>query len=132
MPRRSSAVVRPGIAAYRPRVAVVVDTSGSMGDRGPDVVGHVMHIARAAGDCTIVQCDAQVTRVTRTVPREWRGGGGTDMRVALAHDAVSRADVVVVVTDCDTPWPDELPARTIIVCPTGARAPEGARTVRLS
>jgi predicted metal-dependent peptidase len=132
LPRRTSAVVRPGVAAYKPRVAIVVDTSGSMGNRGSEVVGHVMHLARAAGDCTIVQCDAQVTRVTRTVPREWRGGGGTDMCVALAHDAVVHADVVIVITDCDTPWPAKLPRHTIIVCPQNVRVPEGAKTVRLS
>jgi predicted metal-dependent peptidase len=121
--------LRPGIRRHQPRVGVVVDTSGSM---GPDTVQAVFDIARRMGEIVVVQCDAEVTSVSRRLPREWRGGGGTDLCPGIAV-AAANADVVVVVTDCCTPWPEApTPVPLIVAATTNGDAPSWARVIRIA
>ena len=73
--------------------------------------------------------------VTRTPFRITLGGGGTDLRVGLAALTRERVDVVVVVTDGDTPWPETAPVSPVIVVLVGAGTavpPAWARVVRAS
>lgn len=59
------------------------------------------------------------------------GGGGTDMRVPLRHVEQYDAQVVVLVTDGYTPWPEaEPPYPLIVCCTTDAEVPVGS-VVRL-
>lgn len=117
--RRPSPILRPGVVRAAPRIAIVADTSGSMAGRGRAVISAVKAIVRTAGAATVVQCDAAVTNVVRTshTPREWRGGGGTDMCVGIqcALSCRPRPDAIVVVTDAETPWPDVPPPVPVIV-----------------
>jgi len=54
------------------------------------------------------------------------GGGGTDMRVPLAKAEEYEAQVVVLITDGYTPWPDKEPPYPLIVCcTTDADVPVG-------
>jgi len=54
------------------------------------------------------------------------GGGGTDMRVPLAHVEQYDAQVVVLITDGYTPWPDaEPPFPLIVLCTTDVACPIG-------
>jgi len=105
-----------------PRVAVVVDTSGSITNEVLMItLSEVMAITRAVGNSVGVQvipCDAVAypsTRV-RTVgdvrSLKLPGGGGTDMRegIKAALQAKLRPDAIVVVTDGETPWPSAMPA----------------------
>lgn len=137
--RRSAAlpgVVLPSLRRPLPRVAVVVDTSGSMGpDDLAGALAEVTGVLRAVGiggnRVTVLSCDADVhvvRRVAGIAEVELAGGGGTDMRVGI--DAALRVPepphVVVVLTDGHTPWPDAPLERTRVVAglvATGAPDP---------
>ena len=101
----------PGSVRHPPRVSVVVDTSGSMYDLGESVLSEVRALTRSCV-CRLWSCDAQPYR---TRGADFRGGGGTDLRPAIAR-AAKEADLIVVITDGDTPWPDSAPAcRGVVV-----------------
>lgn len=115
-------VVLPSLRRPLPRVAIVVDTSGSMGnDDLAAALSEVTGVLRAVGirgnRVTVLACDADVhavTRVTKAEQVELGGGGGTDMRVgiAAARAVPDPPQIIVILTDGGTPWPDE---------PTGCR-----------
>jgi len=122
--RRIPRIVTPALHRPLVTVAVVVDTSGSMGQSELDAaLAEINGVIRAAGigprGLCVLACDAAVgatTRVRRTSEVQLVGGGGTDMRVGIAAaEAVRPApDVVVVLTDGCTPWPDQ-PTRARLV-----------------
>ncbi|GAA2898633.1 hypothetical protein Acy02nite_84640 [Actinoplanes cyaneus] len=136
--RRASAVPGLALPAMRaprpPRLDVVIDTSGSMsaGMLG-QVLAELRGIIRALrGDAVrVLCCDARtgdVQRVARIEDVVVTGGGGTDMRAGLDAAAVLRppADMVVLATDGDTPWPVAPPAgnpraRYVVVLVDGDR-----------
>ena len=125
--------VLPGRIGVRQKVAVVVDTSGSMSRAELGAALDEVHgIINATGsEIALYSCDANVhgeRQEIRTVKKAvLAGGGGTDMRVGIeaALDEKQAPDVVVVLTDGYTPWPDERPAgRSRFVA--GIVRPEGA------
>jgi predicted metal-dependent peptidase len=117
--RRIPGFTLPGmVGAAPPRVAAVIDTSGSMLPQElAQCLGDLLGLSRAvSGDgasVTVVVCDAEVQGIhqVRTPNRirdlELTGGGGTDMREGLAACAKLRTapEVIVVMTDGYTPWP---------------------------
>jgi predicted metal-dependent peptidase len=142
--RRQSAfrdVVVPALRQPAPRVAVVVDTSGSMGQADLDrALAEIAGILRSAGQregLSVLAVDAAVhatRRVFRTDQVRLAGGGGTDMGVGIAAAARlrPRPEVVVVVTDGYTPWPARAPAGTRVVVALTRKAgsaPAWARAV---
>jgi predicted metal-dependent peptidase len=100
--------VLPAMHAPVPDVAVIVDTSGSM---GPDdlaaACSEVKGVLLGVGaKITVVSCDADVHGVTECETIEQacqalRGGGGTDMTPGFTELAkrIPRPDVVIVLTD---------------------------------
>ena len=69
----------------------------------------------------VLACDAavhSVKRVMRTGQLRLAGGGGTDMGAGIqtALELRPRPDVVVVITDGFTPWPEQAPkgARVVV------------------
>lgn len=107
-----------------PRVAIVADTSGSMHGHGGAVLGAVRDVLRIAGEADVCWVDTtpQWRRYRSGAKIEAVGGGGTDLRPALAQAAKKRYDIVVVITDCDTPWPTA-PMRNAIVVTCGPHTP---------
>ncbi|GHJ44081.1 hypothetical protein Cs7R123_14230 [Catellatospora sp. TT07R-123] len=118
-------VVLPGLRRTPPRVCVIVDTSGSVSDAElGSALLEVTAIGRAVGgrrdNVTVMSCDAaariahplcQAEGITLT------GGGGTDLRAGFSRAARTspRPDVVVVLTDGQTPWPSAPPPfRTVV------------------
>ncbi|MBF6350985.1 MULTISPECIES: vWA domain-containing protein [Nocardia] len=128
-PARRSAgvpgVVLPSLRRTPPRVSVIIDTSGSVSDAElGSALLEVAAIARAVGGrrdlVTVLSCDA-AARVAHPLCRAEGiplvGGGGTDLRAGFARAlrARPRPDVLVVLTDGQTPWPSSRPAcRTVV------------------
>jgi predicted metal-dependent peptidase len=114
--RRTPRVVTPALRRPLLNVAVVVDTSGSMAEPQLNAaLAEIKGVIAAAGISSrgiiVLACDAAVgaaTRVRGTQDVHLVGGGGTDMRVGIAAAEASRPrpDVVVVLSDGYTPWPE--------------------------
>ncbi|MET9885552.1 VWA-like domain-containing protein [Streptomyces sp. NPDC006430] len=133
-PALGGRVVLPSLRRPLPRVAIVIDTSGSMGeDELAAALGEVTGVLREVGvrgnRVAVLACDADVhtvARVTSTEQVALAGGGGTDMRVGInaALAMPDRPNIVVVLTDGYTPWPDETPSCRLIAALIGAGAPQ--------
>lgn len=129
---RAPGILLPGQRRPVPRVALVVDTSASVDDALlARALGEVDGVLRALGGSAVtvyaVDAAAQaVTTVRRAVDVRLGGGGGTDMRVglAVAGDARPRPEVVVVLTDGDTPWPAAPPPGAAVIIALLGRAGE--------
>lgn len=132
MARRYRGIARPGMVRVTPRVAVVVDTSGSMNDNGPTVLAAVRSAVRAYDVALVVACDAGVQSISRNIPREWNGGGGTDLTVGISAALRCHPDAIVVITDGFTPWPEAAPVPVVAVCTTGTEVPDYAHAVRVT
>ncbi|MEV0899064.1 VWA-like domain-containing protein [Actinoplanes sp. NPDC049802] len=126
--RRSSSlpkVVLPSLRRNPPRVGVVIDTSGSVSDTElGSALLEVAAIVRAVGGrrdlVRVVACDATAhlsAPIRAAAGIELIGGGGTDLRTGFTRALSARPapDVVVVLTDGQTPWPREQPrCRTVV------------------
>ncbi|MGV9881515.1 vWA domain-containing protein [Streptomyces sp. NPDC003006] len=128
-PARRSAgvpgVVLPSLRRRPPRVCVVIDTSGSVSDAElGSALLEVAAISRAVGGrrdlVTVLPCDASARLVHPLCRGEGiplMGGGGTDLRTGFAKAlrVNPRPDVIVVLTDGQTPWPaTRPPCRTVV------------------
>ncbi|MFI7447242.1 VWA-like domain-containing protein [Nonomuraea sp. NPDC049714] len=166
--RRAAAVpelVLPALVRPVPRIAVVVDTSGSVSraDLGR-TLAELGGVLRAAGHrrLDVICCDTQaypVQRVTAASQVRLIGAGGTDLRPGIAaatggapslrsrtatpptstgpstHDRTTGpgADLVIVLTDGHTPWPERRPRCPVVVClfGEGATVPSWASVARV-
>ncbi len=124
--RRSTggAILRPGTKSQpAPRVAVVVDTSGSMDEELMDAALAELNALIHHGGTrrtVVIPCDerAEAPQLVRRIPDlEISRGGRTDLRVGIdAAAALSpRPDVIVVLTDGYTPWPASAPPSTSVI-----------------
>ena len=94
---------------------VVLDTSASMTDALPRVLGAIADYCDAVGvdQVRLVQCDVAVTADEWLAPdelalHEIRGYGGSDLSPALHHLAAdARTRAVAVITDGDIAYPSE-------------------------
>ncbi|WP_306361037.1 VWA-like domain-containing protein [Nocardia sp. CC227C] len=118
-------VVLPSLRRTPPRVTVIVDTSASVSDSElGSALLEVAAIARAVGGrrdlVTVLSCDAPARIAHPLCAAEGIplvGGGGTDLRTGFAQAlrARPRPDVIVALTDAQTPWPSRKPpCRTVI------------------
>ncbi|GGL92791.1 hypothetical protein GCM10010129_40700 [Streptomyces fumigatiscleroticus] len=133
-PALGGRVVLPSLRRPLPRVAIVVDTSGSMGEEElAAALGEVSGVLREVGvggnRVAVLACDADVhavARVTGVEQVELAGGGGTDMTVGIraALAAPDRPNIVVVLTDGYTPWPPEPVSCRLIAALIGSGAPQ--------
>jgi predicted metal-dependent peptidase len=137
-PSRRSAgvpgVVLPSLRRTPPRVCVVIDTSGSVSDAElGSALLEVAAISRAVGGrrdlVSVISCDAAAgvaVPLCRAENIALVGGGGTDLRSGFARALRSppRPDVIVALTDGQTPWPSaQPPCRTVVgLFPRPARA----------
>ncbi|WP_082527074.1 VWA-like domain-containing protein [Kitasatospora sp. MBT63] len=135
-PSRRSAglpgVVLPSLRRRPPRVSVVIDTSGSVSDAElGSALLEVAAISRAVGGrrdlVSVISCDA-AARVAHPLCQAEGitliGGGGTDLRTGFARALRAQVppDVIVVLTDGQTPWPaTRPPCRTIVGLFAGRR-----------
>jgi predicted metal-dependent peptidase len=117
----------------RPRPGFLIDTSNSMEE--PQLARAVAELGGLTrqlgyGAEVIVACsDAEVHNVRKVFSAaqfQLYGGGGTDMRAGLRYFVERRGepiDLLVVVTDCHTPWPEETPPFPVITIRVGDGAP---------
>lgn len=124
--RRAAALpglVLPSLRRTPPRVAVVIDTSGSVSDTDlGSALLETAAITRAVGGrrdlVTVISCDAAAhiaAPVCRATAIPLIGGGGTDLRTGFTQALRTRPDVIVALTDGFTPWPDTRPpCRTVV------------------
>lgn len=121
----SRRVILPATRRPVPCVALVVDTSASVDDgllaqALGEVDGAIAGLGVPGAQVSVLSCDAAVHTVSSVRhAREVRlgGGGGTDLRLGLAAATRlrPRPDVVVVLTDGYTPWPEQPPAGAAVV-----------------
>ena len=117
-------------------LVVVVDTSGSIGDRELSYFGG--HLNRILETCrpektTVIYCDAAVAHVDEFSHDEMpvalarHGGGGTDMREAFNYVTKKgmHPDCAVLFTDGYTPWPQSLDYPLVTLCTTDVEVPIG-------
>ncbi|WP_245983986.1 vWA domain-containing protein [Streptomyces tateyamensis] len=124
--RRSASlpgIVLPSLRRRPPRVCVVIDTSASVSDAElGSALLEVAAIGRAVGGrrelVSVVPCDAVARSVHPLCHSEGiplLGGGGTDLRAGFARALRARPDVIVALTDGQTPWPSQRPpCRTVV------------------
>jgi predicted metal-dependent peptidase len=140
-----SRVVLPSLRRRMPTVAIVVDTSGSMSDGDlsvamAEIAGVLRGIGVRGNRVTVIACDAAVAitrRIARAEELEFAGGGGTDLRVGIeaALAEPPRPDVIVVLTDGETPWPAHPPSARVIAGLIGTSAvqpPDFVESIRIT
>jgi predicted metal-dependent peptidase len=123
--------IMPGTLRPQVRVGFIVDTSGSMSDTQ---LGQCMAEIRGfASNCRqnaqmyALSCDAAVHKIQKienAKQLELFGGGGTDMRIAFeAFERMKPAiDLIICLTDCETPWPAQKPKQTTVIIQVGRGA----------
>jgi predicted metal-dependent peptidase len=144
--RRSSTVdvILPSLRQPLPKVAMVLDTSGSMDDHLlsqslAEVEGVLRGLGVGRRHLNIVCCDAMAfgaQKVMQARDVQLLGGGGTDMGAGLAKAAAirPRPDLIVVLTDGHTPWPGSPPRGIRVVVglmDQSGSVPEWARAISI-
>jgi len=126
--RRSASlpgIVLPSLRRRPPRVCVVIDTSGSVSDTElGSAILEVNAIGRTLGGrrdlVSVIACDAAAGTahpLCRAEGIPLLGGGGTDLREGFAKALRCKPapDVIVILTDGQTPWPERRPpCRTVV------------------
>ena len=121
---------------------VIVDTSGSMGDRATKekalqvIADGLKKLQRVKVVCadTHIRNSCMLKDVQNF---EWEGGGGTDMARALREvDRDERPDSIVLITDAATDWPSRQTRAKVVVALTQEsyyrqRIPRWCKTVPL-
>jgi len=133
--RRQNAVpnvIFPSMRRHVPFICMIGDTSGSMSDTHelPLVRGVVEDICYSLGArIAFLATDAAVHGGIQTVHDgrsvELLGRGGTNMAAGIDYalnNLRPKPDVLVIATDCDTPWPEKDPGIKTVVCAINASA----------
>jgi predicted metal-dependent peptidase len=125
--------IMPSFYQPRPRPGFLIDTSMSMDDSLlTRAVSELAGLTRQLGygaEVVVACCDAAVhdlRKIFNAAQLELFGGGGTDLRVGL-QAFVDRKnepiDLLVIVSDCRTPWPEETPPFPVIIVRVGDGTP---------
>jgi predicted metal-dependent peptidase len=125
--------IMPSFYQPRPRPGFLIDTSGSMDDtqlgRAIAELGGLTRQLGYGAEVVVSCCDAAVHSVKNVFTAaqvELFGGGGTDMAEGLrsfVERTRSPIDVLIIVSDCLTPWPEAVPPFPVITIRVGDGAP---------
>jgi predicted metal-dependent peptidase len=117
----------------RPRPGFLIDTSASMEDtqlaRAVAELGGLTRQLGYSTEVVVACCDVvvhDVRKVFAAAQLQLYGGGGTDIGAGLrwfADQKGARIDLLVVVSDCHTMWPQEAPPFPVITIRVGDGAP---------
>ena len=126
-------LLMPSFHQPRPRPGFLIDTSSSMEDsqlaRAVAELGGLTRQLGYGGDVIVACCDLAVRDVRKVFSAahvELFGGGGTDLGVGLRAfiDRTSDPiDLLVIVSDCHTMWPNEAPPFPVITIRVGDGTP---------
>jgi predicted metal-dependent peptidase len=132
-------LIRPSMTGPQPEAVIVIDTSGSMSQ--DDLTAALSEtqgvVDVTGGSTTVIVCDAAATEaqtVRDATAVRMVGGGGTDMRVGIDAATDLDPDVVIVITDGHTPWPETETVTPLIVVLVGSdvgAVPDWATTIRI-
>jgi predicted metal-dependent peptidase len=121
--------IMPSFYQPRPRPGFLIDTSGSMEDSQlARAVSELAGLTRQLGygvDVVVACCDAAVHHVRNAFMQtrlELCGGGGTDVGVGLRafiDGKLGPIDLLVIVSDCRTKWPEEAPPFPVVTIRVG-------------
>jgi predicted metal-dependent peptidase len=120
-------LLRPSPVTPVPRITVVVDSSGSMGERdlalALGLIGKVLSGLRLRdGVHVIVGDECPHTSGIVSDPKRVAvvGRGGTSMRRLIEHAAEQKPtpDVILVATDGETDWPNQPVKPSVVACLT--------------
>jgi predicted metal-dependent peptidase len=123
-------------------MTIVADSSGSMFsksvfERVAVAVNHIVTVIKPMTVRVVWADDKDMQNIDvfedgAEVVLHPKGGGGTDMRKPLVFAEQYSPEVVLLLTDGYTPWPEiETPFPLIIGCTTDAPCPDWAGTVRI-
>jgi predicted metal-dependent peptidase len=125
--------IMPSFYQPRPRPGFLIDTSSSMADsqlaRAVAELGGLTRQLGYGSQVVVACCDAAVHHVRKVFSAtqvELYGGGGTDMSVGLrafTERTSDPIDLLVIVSDCNTPWPSEVPPFPVITIRVGDGVP---------
>ena len=113
----------------RPRPGFLIDTSSSMQEtqlaRAVAELGGLTRQLGYSTEVVVACCDAavhDVRKVFTAAQLELYGGGGTDIGAGLRWFTERKSgpiDLLVIVTDCQTPWPEDTPPFPVITIRVG-------------
>jgi len=125
--------IMPSYYQPRPRPGFLIDTSSSMQDQQLSrAIAELAGLTRQLGygsEVIVACCDAavhQVKKVFNAAQLELYGGGGTDIGAGLAYFTERKSgpiDLLVIVTDCHTSWPDAAPPFPVVTIRVGDGLP---------
>jgi predicted metal-dependent peptidase len=125
--------IMPSFHQPRPRPGFLIDTSASMQDtqlaRAVAELGGLTRQLGYGAEVIVACCDVavhDVKRVFTAAPVALYGGGGTDIGAGLRWFMERKGppvDLLIVVTDCQTPWPEEAPVFPVITIRVGDGPP---------
>ena len=123
----------PSFHQPRPRPGFLIDTSASMEEtqlaRAVAELGGLTRQLGYSTEVVVACCDAavhDVKKVFNAAQLQLYGGGGTDIGAGLRWFTDRKGgpiDLLVIVTDCVTPWPEEQPPFPVITIRVGDGAP---------
>jgi len=124
-------LIMPSFHQPRPRPGFLIDTSASMQDTQlARAVAELGGLTRQLGYTTeviVACCDTvvhDVRKVFSSAQLELYGGGGTDLTAGLSWFVERNAiDLLVIVSDCQTAWPDDVPPFPVITIRVGDGSP---------
>lgn len=106
-----------------PRVAILVDTSGSISISELETFGNelfgILKSIGSTSSISVIGCDTRVSgpfnvrRPNEIAGLNLKGGGGTDLRVGVDYALSNLSlDILVVASDGETPWHEKNPNPT--------------------
>jgi len=125
--------IMPSFYQPRPRPGFLIDTSSSMQNaqlsRAMTELGALTRQLGYASEVIVACCDAAVhgvRKIFNTSQLQLLGGGGTDIAKGLQWFVDRKngpIDLLIIVTDCQTEWPAEVPPFPVVTIRVGDGLP---------
>jgi predicted metal-dependent peptidase len=136
-----NAPIMPALRAPTPTVKGVLDVSGSMsGGPAESARAEIVGICKAMGaPVEFVSCDTKVVARARVsgkkdIAKLGDTGGGTSLTVGIKALEKTKPDIIVVLTDGYTDWPERGSTRAKVIAaitPGGRKAPDHIPSVMI-